>query len=135
MKHDLSLIELSRELERVGCGIVVRREPPTPCKRVPMPSHCRSKEAWDAIRAVSDRTGVSVEAIIGRSRATKVTNARAEAMRAVAAAVGWVPSPGNSRKAVYWSSVRMGELFGRDHTTILKALGRLPNKGVNRREA
>ena len=140
MKHDLSLMDISRELERVGCGIVVRRAPP-PKKIAPMPANCRSPEVWNAIRAVADRTGVSFEAMRGPCRIHKIVSARMEAMRAVADAVGWVPTiEETARKSTYYRTStlrkdRRRHFTGARHTTVLNALGTLSNKRSKKGEA
>lgn len=123
MKHDLSLIEISRELERVGCGIVVSR-PGAPAKLPPaIPGHIAGhRKAMEAIEAVSAESGVPASEIIGRSRAILATKARQRAIREVAKAVDWSPVKG--KVSSYWTSSRIGELFGIDHTAVLYALGR-----------
>jgi chromosomal replication initiator protein len=63
----------------------------------------------DTARAVAEKHDVTLEELRGRSRKRKIAWARQEAMALV-----W-----HEHKL---STVRIGQLFGRDHTTVLWAL-------------
>ena len=88
------------------------------------PKICSRKDVWEAILAVSEKHGVSVDSILGPSRIKRVTDARWEAIRAVASAVNWQPGSKNWNSG--WTLARMERLFHRDHSTILHAMGRTP---------
>lgn len=75
------------------------------------------RAAGDRIGAIIERCavrhGVSVEALKGKGRTQKLVAARTEAIRLVAKCFPKISTP------------RLGKIFGgRDHTTILHALGR-----------
>ena len=76
----------------------------------------------DVIARVSAETGVSVDKILGKSRKRPIVMARHAAMRLLAS------------ERPQWSSNQIWKAFGRSHTTVLLALGRLPNKLVEMRE-
>jgi DNA-directed RNA polymerase specialized sigma subunit len=67
------------------------------------------KPAKAIVAEVAALHGVSVDEIMGKSRQTELTLARHEAIRAV-------------RKATGYSTLILGSLFNRNHTTILYAL-------------
>lgn len=81
----------------------------------------------EMIRSVGANSGVGIRSILGPSRKAHVVAARHDAIRAVAAAVGWEPNCGNWSRH-YWNSETIGRLFNRDHTTILFVLGRVAAK-------
>lgn len=68
------------------------------------------------VAAVAAEYGVSIEAIYGRSRRQRYVIPRHAAIRAVAA------------RFPQLSSVAIGRHFGRDHTSILYALGRIQKR-------
>jgi hypothetical protein len=71
------------------------------------------RSARAALRAVSERTSVPVDAILGRKRRGDIAAARHEAVWRV-------------RQATNWSLPRLGQFFGgRDHTTVLHSLRRM----------
>lgn len=116
----MSLAELSRELERAGCGIVVS-DPIIPL--FSFPPGCRA-EIRSAIQAVASEYKVSIADIFGRSRKWEIVSARHAAIRAVAKAIGYRPSYSNCAIGSNGSASRLGKLFDRDHTTILYAMKR-----------
>jgi hypothetical protein len=81
----------------------------------------------DAVIAeVATEFGVTVDEILSRGRATSIAAVRHVAIRRVAAALPDLSCP------------RLGLIFGRDHTTIIYALGRLgrPSRpSIDRRSA
>ena len=71
-----------------------------------------------ALRAVSQRTGVPVDAILGRERRSAIAAARHEAVWRV-------------HEATKWSLPRVGRFFDdRDHTTVLHSLRRMENRAA-----
>lgn len=134
MNH-YALADVSRDMQIAGCGIVVgvrRQENPLPYRIPGQPPTPRSRKfknirVRDAILSVSQERGVTVDDILGRSRKKHIVAARHEAIRAVAKAVDWKPNCGNWTGG-FWSSIAIGNLFGRDHTTILWVLGQLTNR-------
>lgn len=126
-----SEIEIARELERAGCGVVVRR-PLESIKgkinqslfRVPIE---RRKEVGADIASVALEHDVPVEDIFGRSRKRKVVIARHAAIRAVAKTVNLEPCWGNAAKFT-WTADSIARLFNRDRTTILYVLDRITRK-------
>lgn len=116
---------ISRELERVQCGIVMSRHagrvypaviPERKRRRVPMRAAILS-----VVVEAANAHDVTLEQIMGKSRRKPVVLARHAAIRAVAEFVDL----GHSH---FWSSTAISHLFGMDHTTILYVLGRLKNK-------
>lgn len=71
----------------------------------------------EIIEHVAHSYGVTVEAIMSKSRMDKIAEARHAAIRAVA----------NSRPD--WSLTMIGKVFGRDHTTILHSLRKTKREG------
>ena len=72
---------------------------------------------------VCEERGVGIKDLLGRSRGSKhIVQARHAAIRRVAEHVGWDPANCSNKQ---WSSVTIGRLFNRHHTTILSVLGRL----------
>lgn len=71
---------------------------------------------------VCEERVVGIKDLLGRSRVKNVVEARHAAIRRVAEHVRWDPKD-RSNKA--WSSVRIGRLFNRHHTSVLNVLGRL----------
>lgn len=123
---------MSREMERVGCGVIVRDhspEYPKPQRAPNQPPTTRSRmfknqRINDAILSAVQEHGVTVDEILGSSRKKRIVAARHAAIRAVAEAVDLRASCGNWTGG-FWSTTAIGKLFGRDHTTILWVLGRL----------
>jgi len=75
-------------------------------------------KARAALRAVSQRTGVPVDAILGRKRLSAIVAARHEAVRRV-------------REVTKWSLPRVGQFFaGRDHTTILHSVRHMEDRAT-----
>ena len=71
------------------------------------------------LTAVSVRTGVPIEEILGRRRVLPVATARHEAIWRV-------------RRATKWSLPRIGRFFGdRDHTTVLNSIRRMEARAAN----
>ena len=71
-----------------------------------------------ALRAVSQRTGVPVVAILGRERRSAIVAARHEAVWRV-------------HEATKWSLPRVGRFFDdRDHTTVLHSLRRMERRAA-----
>lgn len=133
------MMAFQRALERAGCGIVTAE----PCQKRPVrPNYdpspysrsVKSGRARDAILKASQEHGVSVDEILGRSRSYKIVDARYAAIRAVADAVELSRSCGNWAGG-FWSTKAIAHLFGRDHTTICYALGRLTGKPSRRAPA
>lgn len=76
----------------------------------------RPASAADILAAVSERTGISVADIKGRSRLGPIVKARQEAMWALRE----TPKPftcANTINRRSWPEI--GRLFGRDHTTVI----------------
>ncbi|RBP13062.1 DnaA-like protein [Roseiarcus fermentans] len=70
------------------------------------------------LRAVSEKTGVPIKAILGRERVANVAAARHEAVWRV-------------HQVTRWSLPRVGRFFGdRDHTTVLNSLRRMEEKAA-----
>ena len=69
------------------------------------------QRAKDIICEVSLMSGVSVAEIMGHRRPARVVKARHEAIRRVA-------------EETTWSIPRIGQIFNRDHTTILHAINK-----------
>ena len=75
-------------------------------------------KAKAAVRAVSKRTGVPVEEILGRRRVSMIASARHEAIWRV-------------RQVTDWSLPRVGRFFAnRDHTTVLHSLRWMENRAA-----
>jgi|SRR5271165_5914588 len=75
-------------------------------------------QARAALQAVSQRTGVPVEAILGRQRFSAIAAARHEAIWRV-------------REVTKWSLPRVGRFFaGRDHTTVLHSVRRMEDRAA-----
>ena len=70
----------------------------------------------DIIREVAGRHGMTVGIVLSPRRSRRVVRCRYEAIRAVHEAKPHLSSP------------ELGQIFGRDHTTILYALGRIGRK-------
>jgi chromosomal replication initiation ATPase DnaA len=83
-----------------------------------MPSHSRGP--W-ALRNAAQAYGVHQDEITGRSRTRTVCQARYAVMCAL--------------DDCGWSSVRIGKLLNRDHTTILHGLDRLTRRAPKWRDA
>ena len=76
------------------------------------------RTARAALRAVSERTRIPVDAILGRQRRSKIAAARHEAIWRI-------------REATKWSLPRIGRFFGgRDHTTVLHSLHRMEDRAA-----
>lgn len=75
------------------------------------------KERQDRAAAIKKdvcrRYGLELEDLIGPSQRKAAVAARYEAIRLI-------------KKSIQSSSTELGRMFGRDHTTILYALGRVP---------
>ena len=70
------------------------------------------------LRAVSEKTGVPIQAILGRERIANLAAARHEAVWRV-------------HQVTRWSLPRVGRFFGdRDHTTVLNSLRRMEEKAA-----
>ena len=70
------------------------------------------------LRAVSEKTGVPIEAILGRERIANIAAARHEAVWRV-------------HQVTRWSLPRVGRFFGdRDHTTVLNSLRRMEERAA-----
>lgn len=76
--------------------------------------------AREIIQATAQAFGVTAADILGERRPVEIIAARFAAYHAVATA-----HPG-------WSFVRIGRVFGRDHTTILTAIRKMERTGVPR---
>jgi Bacterial dnaA protein helix-turn-helix len=75
-------------------------------------------KARGAVRAVSKRTGVSVDDILGRQRINVIASARHEAIWRV-------------RQVTEWSLPRVGHFFvQRDHTTVLHSIRRMEDRAA-----
>jgi len=75
-------------------------------------------KARGAVRAVSKRTGVSVDDILGRQRINVIASARHEAIWRV-------------RQVTEWSLPRVGHFFAqRDHTTVLHSIRRMEDRAA-----
>lgn len=72
------------------------------------------------ISETADRHGISVADLLGDGRTAKVALARHQAMRAVASLKMPCGNP---------TTTQIGAWFGRDHTSVLNALGRLAGRG------
>lgn len=129
------MMEFSRALQRVGCGIVLLssgalpQRPGRPQNNEPSLTARKfhNVRVRGAILSTAQETGVSVDEILGRSRKKKIVNARYQAIRAVARAVDLKRSCGNWAGG-FWSTKAIAHLFDRDHTTICYALGTLTGK-------
>jgi hypothetical protein len=76
------------------------------------------RSARAALRAVSERTSVPVDAILGRERRSEIAAARHEAIWRV-------------HETTKWSLPRVGQFFGgRDHTTVLHSLRRMEHRAA-----
>ena len=76
------------------------------------------RTARAALRAVSERTSIPVDAILGRQRRNEIAAARHEAIWRI-------------REATKWSLPRIGRFFGgRDHTTVLHSLHRMEDRAA-----
>jgi Bacterial dnaA protein helix-turn-helix len=76
------------------------------------------RTARAALRAVSERTSIPVDAILGRQRRSEIAAARHEAIWRI-------------REATKWSLPRIGRFFdGRDHTTVLNSLRRMEDRAA-----
>ncbi len=76
----------------------------------------------EVIARVSSERGVSEAEILSRCGINHVVSARHEAIRQLAA------------ERPQWSSVRIGKMFDRDHSTVLYILGRLQGRKEQVRE-
>ena len=75
-------------------------------------------KARAALRAVSQRTGVPVDAILGRKRLSAIVAARHEAVWRV-------------REVTKWSLPRVGQFFaGRDHATVLHSVRHMEDRAA-----
>jgi chromosomal replication initiation ATPase DnaA len=84
--------------------------------RLHAPGRTPGSAAKAELRAVSERTGVPVEAILGRERIANIAAARHEAVWRV-------------HQVTRWSLPRVGRFFGdRDHTTVLNSLRRMEER-------
>ena len=81
-----------------------------------VPGRTPAGAAKAALRAVSEKTGVPVQAILGRERIANIAAARHEAVWRV-------------HQVTRWSLPRVGRFFGdRDHTTVLNSLRRMEER-------
>ena len=76
----------------------------------------RREQMMQVVARVAGEHGVTVADIMSRSRKANLVLARYDAIASV------------ERQFPGISSVMLGRLFGRDHTTILHALGRRPGR-------
>lgn len=133
-----ALNDVSRGLQRVGCGIVEpapgkpKREFPASIPPTQIARQFRNPLVIEAILSTAQNHSVSVDEIFGRSRANRVVGARYAAIRAVAKAVEYRGGGSGNWSGGFWSTKAIGDLFGRDHTTICYALGRVTSKSSKR---
>ena len=82
------------------------------------PGRTPGNAAKAVLSAVSKKTGVPVEAILGRERIANIAAARHEAVWRV-------------HQVTRWSLPRVGRFFGdRDHTTVLNSLRRMEKRAA-----